>query len=148
MVDGVKTHIIAPDKFNAFKSDEELIEELGWTGELKERFLNQVIIDIEENKDIDLSLGIVFTGYSKPYQYWLSYCLKKDGKYYHVTFKREWICRYCYTSAGRAVIPPEEWGFISHKLPYSYLPSDIFKRYKCLKCGEFLQNNIMLLDRK
>lgn len=148
-IDGLLTFIISPSKYEDIVEDKELLKWLG-----KSEFEIDKFTKIAKEVGTDkIYLGFVYLttiiNMIKRYHWIPIHCYKNGNEFYHVFFRYTWMCRACGNIMNKPIIMPmvEADTTIYHWSDNGYprIPL-IFNKVNCPKCGNPLQNHLIIMD--
>ncbi len=145
-IDGLKTFIISPSKFDDILKDNELL-----------KYLKKLNKDIVPFINISRAVGtskIYLAFVNLPvkverFQWVPVHCYKNGNQFYHVHYRDTWMCKECkYIINKPSVMPMVEVDSIIYKQCENKYPDIplIFQKEKCPKCGRVLQNHLLIIE--
>ena len=148
VIDGLKTYVIFPEHYEKLLHDTKLLEHLGISGTGKE-FISKYIEYTKQISEIEIYLAFVQHENLKIRYMWepVNVC-KLGNDFYHVFIRGNWLCRECgHNHLGKIIMPMFEADGVFldvRNRRVSDIPS-IFKRIPCEKCGQLLQNHLLII---
>ena len=147
VIDGLNTFIISPEFYNVILHDTELFDQLNLHGFMK----NAVLTMIENARNIrSIMVYLAFVKHEKRHiAVWepINVC-KYKNHFYHVGIRYELLCRKCnYMHKGFIIMPKSEYDpiFLEKQYLENYKVPDLFKKIPCEKCGNLLQNHLLII---
>lgn len=144
-IDSLQTFIISPSKYEDMLKDDELLKCL----KISEKHITSFIKTAREVGTEKIYLAFVYQpSWIEKFQWMPVHCYKNGNKFYHVHYRDSWICKECgNTISGSFIMPMVETDpIIYHRSENKYpnIPL-IFQKVKCPKCGEPLQNHLIII---
>ena len=145
-IDGLKTFIISPSKFDDILKDNELLKYL-------KKSDKDIVPFIKTSMAVGTSkMYLAFVNLPAKVErlQWLPvHCYKSGNQFYHVYYRNTWMCRECKHIMNQSIVMPmvEVDSTIYHQCENKYpdIPL-IFQKEKCPKCGRILQNHLIIID--
>ena len=145
MIDGLKTYIIAPERYLDLLGDEDLLYRLGIFGPAGSALATMIQNTVEKD-EMQVGVAIVRHDDRKLFVWEPVNICCKDGRYYHVSVVENWFCLKCrHVNAGRFLLPMAEADqvFLDRGNRYDVPIPVVFERIPCEACGELLSRHLM-----
>lgn len=148
IIDGLKTYIISPEHYENVLHDTELLEELGINNDIWKNAISFMLENIKQIHERKIHLAFVKHENWKIHIWEPVNVYEHDKHFYHVSIGNAWICRKCrHVHRGKIIMPMAEADgiFLERKYLNSFVVPDIFSKIPCEKCGELLQNHLLII---
>lgn len=147
IIDGLKTYIISPEYYESILNDEDLFEKLGICGTFKD-MVPVLIGNAGQISSPDVGFAFVRHENRKKFIWEATNVCEYNGHYYHVSIGNGWMCRKCgYVHKEMMIMPKAESepSFLEMKYLSAFEVPDIFRKLPCKKCGNILQNHLLII---
>lgn len=146
-IDGLETYIVSPSEYDNLMEDEELL------GDLKrsQKDIAPFIKAAEEAGNGKLFFSFMkHPNWIEKYEWAPVHCYKWESSFYHVCYRKLWMCRECRNIVHASIIMPmteaEPIFYSGTEKEYPDI-SPIFKKVECPYCGRPLQNHLIIWNK-
>ena len=147
VIDGLKTYIISPEYYENLLHDTMLLEQLSISDVGKE-FIPRLIGYTKQISEIKIHFAFVQHENRKICIWEPVNVCKYGNDFYHVFIRDNWLCRECgHIHSGKIIMPMLEADGVFLDVQnrrVSDIPS-IFSKIPCEKCGQLLQNHLLMV---
>lgn len=148
VIDGLKTFIISPERYEDLLHDRKLLDQLSISDITKE-FILRYIEYAKQISEIKIYFAFVqHENYVKSFMWEPVNVCKFGDDFYHIFIRSNWLCRECgHEHLGKIIMPMFEADGVfldMRNLKTAAIPA-IFNKIPCEKCGKLLQNHLLII---
>lgn len=144
-IDGLQTFIISPSKHDDILKDDKLLKCL-------KRSESDLFPFMKTTKEVGtdkIYLAFVYLPAKVDIMQWFPiHCYKNGNQFYHVYYRKSWMCRECGNIIYKSIVMPMvEVESLIYQWPENRYPDipTIFQKIKCPECGKPLQNHLIII---